>query len=204
MDILKKLTLCTFLTNLLLIPSSFAWIKVYEKNGVIYIVGEGEKRFKKPGRKKLTSIKEKAKFYAKKHGIPEKLFLNLIRAESNFNPRAVSPKGAIGLCQLMPETAKELGVKDVFDIDENLNAGAKYLKQLYKKYGNWKLALAAYNAGSGAVEKYGGIPPYKETQNYVKRILSSSNLKLKSRKKRYKIVMKKKGDTIIITQEFIK
>ncbi len=201
METLKKLTLCIFLTNALLAPPSFGWIKVYEKNGVIYIIGEGEKIFKKPDRRKLTSIKEKVKFYAKKYGIPEKLFLNLVKAESNFNPKAVSPKGAKGLCQLMPETAKEFGVKNVFDIDENLDAGARYLKQLYKKYRSWKLALAAYNAGSKTVDRYGGIPPYRETRNYVKKVLSGKSWKTHSRK--YRIVMKKKGDTILIMQQFI-
>ncbi|MEO2083709.1 MAG: lytic transglycosylase domain-containing protein, partial [Desulfurobacteriaceae bacterium] len=130
---------------------------------------------------------------------PEKLFLELVKAESNFNPKAVSKKGAMGLCQLMPETARELGVKDPFDPDENLNAGAKFLSRLYRKYRNWEKALAAYNAGEGAVDRYGGVPPYRETTNYVKRIIEKVE-----RKKRYRLKISRRGNTVIISQEFIK
>ena len=96
----------------------------------------------------------------------------LIQAESAFNPRAVSPKGARGLMQLMPATAAEHAVADPFNPAENIRAGVKYLKQLLDSYdGKVELALAAYNAGPGAVKKYGGkVPPYRETQNYVARI----------------------------------
>ncbi len=96
----------------------------------------------------------------------------LIQAESAFNPRAVSSKGAMGLMQLMPATAAEHGVLDPFNPAENIRAGVKYLKQLLVSYeGRVELALAAYNAGPGAVKKYGGkVPPYRETQNYVARI----------------------------------
>ena len=99
----------------------------------------------------------------------------LIQAESAFNPRAVSPKGALGLMQLMPATAAELGVTDAFNPVQNVRAGVKYLKQLLDTYdGRVELALAAYNAGPGAVKKYGGkVPPYRETQNYVARIQGS-------------------------------
>jgi len=197
----KIFTLCIFLINLFSMPAS-GWIKIYEKNGVVYIVGEGEKRFKKPEVKKVNYIKEKVRCYARKYGIPENLFLNLVKAESNFNPKAVSSKGARGLCQLMPDTARMLGVKNVFDVDENLEAGAKYLKMLYKKYKNWKLALAAYNAGSGAVDRYGSVPPYEETQNYVRRILEKKENYSRIRKK-YRIVMKKIGNTVIISQQYI-
>lgn len=150
---------------------------------------------------------EKAKLYARKYGLPERLFVELVKAESNFNPRAVSPKGAMGLCQLMPQTARELGVKNPFDPDENLNAGAKLLRKLYLKYRNWKLALAAYNAGEGAVERYGGVPPYRETENYVKRILSrvkGRKVRVRKRRVRYRIVTLQRGDTVIIAQEFIR
>jgi soluble lytic murein transglycosylase-like protein len=101
----------------------------------------------------------------------------LIQAESAFNPRAVSPKGALGLMQLMPETAAELGVTDAFNPAENVRGGVRYLKQLLVKYdGRVELALAAYNAGPGAVKKYGGrVPPYRETQNYVARIQGSAD-----------------------------
>lgn len=105
-------------------------------------------------------------------GIPEDLFLNLVQAESAFNPGATSKAGAHGLAQLMPGTAKQLGV-DINDPVQNVKGGARYLREQYDKFGDWSLALAAYNAGPGAVQKYGGIPPYKETQAYVKKILGS-------------------------------
>ncbi|MCD6363720.1 MAG: lytic transglycosylase domain-containing protein [Synergistetes bacterium] len=97
----------------------------------------------------------------------------VIQAESGFNPRAVSSKGAMGLMQLMPATARELGVSDPFDIEDNIMGGVKYLRYLSEKYkGNLELILAAYNAGPYAVDRYRGIPPYRETQNYVQRVLS--------------------------------
>lgn len=106
---------------------------------------------------------------ARRHGVPEDLFLRLVQQESNFNPRAVSTKGAIGLAQLMPGTARDLRV-DPNDPAQNLDGGARYLKEQYRTFGNWRLALAAYNAGPGAVQKHGGIPPFRETRNYVKKI----------------------------------
>ena len=201
---LKKLGLCTFLISLIVLPhNAFGWIRVYEKNGVIYITGSGEKEFKKPNNAK--TIEEKVVYYAKKYNLPVRIFRELVKAESNFNPKAVSKKGAMGLCQLMPETAKRLGVKDPFNVDENLNAGAKLLRKLYRKYRSWKLALAAYNAGEEAVEKYGGIPPYRETRNYVKRILGNvppGETRKRQRRRNYRIVVYRKGDTVIIAQQF--
>lgn len=102
--------------------------------------------------------------------------LNLLKAigkaESNFNPQAVSSAGAQGVMQLMPATARSLGVTDSFDARSNIMGGAKYISGLLDKYnGNVALALSAYNAGSGNVAKYGGIPPFKETQNYVKKVM---------------------------------
>lgn len=113
-----------------------------------------------------------AKAMARKHGIPENLFLRLVQQESGWKPKALSHKGAIGLAQLMPGTARRLGVNP-HDPQQNLEGGARYLKRMYNKFGSWRLALAAYNAGPGAVEKYNGIPPYKETKNYVRKILGS-------------------------------
>ena len=107
---------------------------------------------------------------AYRYGIPADLFSRLVQQESNWNPRAKSHKGAIGLAQLMPGTARSLGV-DPHDPAQNLDGGARYLSRMYKKFGTWRLALAAYNAGPEAVAKYDGVPPYKETKNYVKRIL---------------------------------
>ena len=111
---------------------------------------------------------------AQKHGLDEKLITHLIAVESNFNPKAVSPKQAQGLMQLLPKTAAQYSVANVFDPAQNIEAGSHYLKDLLEKYkGNLQLALAAYNAGPDMVERYGGIPPFPETQNYVKRIVSA-------------------------------
>lgn len=110
--------------------------------------------------------------HASRQGIRADLVRAVIQVESAFNPRAVSPKGAMGLMQLMPATAARFGVRDPFNAAENIRAGVTYLRQLLDRYDdNEQLALAAYNAGPGAVDKYGSkIPPYKETQNYVLKI----------------------------------
>ena len=113
---------------------------------------------------------EVAKSAARKHNVPEDLFLRLVQQESGWNVGALSNKGATGLAQLMPGTANTLGV-DINDPGQNLEGGARYLRQMFDKFGTWKLALAAYNAGPGAVEEHGGVPPYAETENYVSKIL---------------------------------
>lgn len=108
-----------------------------------------------------------ARAAARKHGVPEDLFLRLVQQESGWNPNARSHKGARGLAQLMPGTAAKLGVNPADPI-QNLEGGARYLRMMYNTFGDWRLALAAYNAGPGAVAKYRGIPPYRETTNYVR------------------------------------
>lgn len=110
---------------------------------------------------------------AQKYGVDAKFIKAIIQQESGFNPNATSWCGAMGMMQLMPETAKGLGVKNAYDPRENIMGGVKYIKQQLDQFGGDKeKALAAYNAGPGAVQKYGGIPPYRETQGYVKNIMS--------------------------------
>jgi hypothetical protein len=109
---------------------------------------------------------------ANRYGIPERLVTAVIRAESGFNPRAVSRKGAQGLMQLMPSTASVLGVRNSFDPRENIDGGVRHLRGMIDRFpGNLPFAIAAYNAGEKAVTAYGGIPPYPETQDYVGRVL---------------------------------
>lgn len=111
-----------------------------------------------------------ARTAARRHGVPEDLFLRLVQTELRFRPAAKSTKGAIGLAQLMPGTARLLGVNP-HDPGQNLEGGARYLSQQYRRFGDWRLALAAYNAGPDAVARYRGVPPYRETQAYVRAIL---------------------------------
>jgi len=131
-----------------------------------------------PGKGKPLVVKyrgqylDMAKQAARRHGVPEELFVRLVQQESAWNAKAKSPKGAIGLAQLMPQTARSLGVNP-HDPKQNLEGGARYLKQQYRTFKSWRLALAAYNAGPGAVKKHNGIPPYRETQNYVRRIMGA-------------------------------
>jgi soluble lytic murein transglycosylase-like protein len=107
-----------------------------------------------------------------RYGIPERLVTAVIRAESGFNPRAVSRKGAQGLMQLMPATASTLGVRNSFDPRENIHGGVRHLRGLIDRFpGNLPFAIAAYNAGEKAVLAYGGIPPYPETQDYVGKVM---------------------------------
>ena len=109
---------------------------------------------------------------ARRHGLDPALVLAVASVESGFQPKAVSPKGAQGLMQLMPATASSLGVADAFDPETNLEGGSRYLAELIALYGgDLTKALAAYNAGPGAVKRHGGVPPYQETRAYVKKVL---------------------------------
>jgi cell wall-associated NlpC family hydrolase len=115
----------------------------------------------------MQTIREASKAY----GIPQGLLERQIMAESGGNPGAHSPVGAVGMMQLMPATARGLGVNNPLDPRENILGGAKYLREQFDKFGNWREALAAYNAGPGAVVKYGGVPPFAETRDYVSKIM---------------------------------
>ena len=116
------------------------------------------------------TLTQATEHYARGFGLDADLLVALVWTESRFCQTAVSPKGAIGLGQLMPPTAAELGV-DPHDIHQNLWGAARYLRERYTEFNDWTLALAAYNAGPGAVAKYGGVPPFEETQAYVRRVL---------------------------------
>lgn len=129
-----------------------------------------------------SAVRERFEPLVQEHAARNSLRPDLVRAviqvESGFNPRATSPKGAMGLMQLMPGTARELGVRNAYDPGDNIRGGTVYLRQLLDKYdGNEELALAAYNAGSGAVDRYGRqVPPYQETKDYVRKVGSVSEL----------------------------
>jgi soluble lytic murein transglycosylase-like protein len=117
--------------------------------------------------------KEKIQNLTQKHQVREDLVIAVAKAESSFNPLAISPKGAVGIMQLMKETARQYGVINRYNANENLEAGVKHLKYLYEKFkGNIPLTLAAYNAGEEAVSKYNGVPPFPETKNYIRRVMS--------------------------------
>lgn len=123
-----------------------------------------------PRAQPVLAPKQLADQAAERYGLPPELVRSVMKAESGFAPRAVSPKGAIGLMQLMPATAQSLGA-DPYDPAANVDAGARYLRELLEKYdGGLRHALAAYNAGPAAVEKYRGVPPYAETINYIRRV----------------------------------
>ncbi len=112
--------------------------------------------------------------YALKYNVPAELIHSIIRAESNYDSQAVSPKGAVGLMQLMPETASQYGVKDRFDPEDNIRGGVRFLKDLCRLFSNnTKMVLAAYNAGQEALKKYNGIPPYQETIDYIQKVMES-------------------------------
>ena len=149
------------------LPKFSDYMKIAPPQGLKYKVAELPSLSKGQIQQMVGQISEKYK-------IDDKLVMALIQQESNFNSTAVSKAGAVGLMQLMPATAKTLGVSNPFSAEQNIEGGVKHLKNMLAKYnGNLILALAAYNAGAGSVDKYGGVPPYKETQNYVRKILAN-------------------------------
>jgi len=132
-----------------------------------------QKHSKNNVRQRIDSCIELA---SQKYDVPSELIRGIIKAESGFKPDVVSPAGARGLMQLMPGTAEDLGVKNPFDIYENIDGGVRYFKQMMNKFdGDVKLSLAAYNAGPGAVERYEGVPPYRETQRYIRKVMKYSD-----------------------------
>ena len=153
-----------------------------DENGVMHFTNtptSSNQKFKLFLREKpKTSLRYSTKKYddiianaSQQYGVSFPLLKAIIKAESGFNPRAVSKKGAKGLMQIMPQNFKLLGIKDPFDPSQNIHAGARYFKQMYDRFGKLALSLAAYNAGPKAVELYKTVPPYEETEEYVKRVL---------------------------------
>jgi len=119
-----------------------------------------------------ASVTDLVREYAGRFDLPPEIVIAVIEAESGGNPRAVSRAGAMGLMQLMPDTARSLGVANPFEPAQNVEGGCHYLKEMFTRFHSWPLALAAYNAGPGAVARYGGVPPYPETRRYVSRVLA--------------------------------
>ena len=120
------------------------------------------------------ALRGMARDYAVRNRISPSLVTAVIETESSFNPRALSPRGAMGLMQLMPDTARELDVEDPFEPEQNIRGGVQLLRRLLDRYnGDYRMALAAYNAGEGAVARSGGVPDYPETQEYVRRVIGA-------------------------------
>jgi soluble lytic murein transglycosylase-like protein len=182
---------CWLVWALLSLPAAAEILVVQDKEGKITITNENagsmKKRYKgykvtsdsvtyigsAASSKVPSKYRAKIKKLAQKYGLEESLITAVIRAESGFNPFAVSKKGAVGIMQLMPDTARKYSVMNRYNEDQNMDAGVRHLKYLYKKYnGNLPLTLAAYNAGEEAVKKHGGIPPYKETRVYIKIVMA--------------------------------
>lgn len=159
------------------IPEKYEANKNFQRINIQYqpiSVPKKYKTFTSPKMYTPGNISELVKRYASAYGVDEGLVCAVIKCESNFNPNAVSPAGACGLMQLMPGTAEEMGVKRIFDPAENIAGGVQYLSKMLNIFnGDVNLALAGYNAGPEAVKRYGGIPPYAETQTYVKRVVNA-------------------------------
>jgi len=151
-------------------------ILVRRAPGAVYIPGASQKASYAPsprafGGRNVAAFDQLILRAARRHGLPPALVKAVVKAESNFQPNAISDKGAQGLMQLMPATAEDLGVDHPFTPEENVLGGSRYLREMYDRFGDWEHALAAYNAGPGAVDRFGGVPPYAETQEYVERVL---------------------------------
>jgi len=142
---------------------------------VKYVYNNSKSRVGKPGSYRFSKAYDHIiTAAAQRNNLDPMLVKSVIKVESDFNRFTISPKGARGLMQLMPGTARNLGVTNSFDPTENIHGGARYLRKMLKRFdGNTKLALAAYNAGPTAVETYGGVPPYKETMRYIKKVMNA-------------------------------
>jgi len=170
---LKKVIDISFLALFLCATTVYSQVYLRDSGGSLLLTNIPQpdyirlKKFKKAHKDEYKKMAQKA---ALKYGLSYELLDAVIETESGYNPQAISCKGAQGLMQLMPTTADALKVNNAFDPEENIDAGARYLKAMVDRYGSVELALAAYNAGPKAVDKYKDIPPYRETQGYVKKI----------------------------------
>jgi soluble lytic murein transglycosylase-like protein len=183
----KKLTICILITIIAVFATSGALADIYryiDENGVMHFTNAPtsssgdyklflrERRYPAPSWYDAEKYDDLISEASKRHGVSFPLLKAIIKAESDFDPQAVSKKGAMGLMQIMPQNFKLLGLEDPFDPTQNINAGARYFKQLYDRFGGkLALSLAAYNAGPSVVDRYQTIPPYEETEEYVRRVL---------------------------------
>jgi soluble lytic murein transglycosylase-like protein len=176
----SRLAIWTFAAWALANAPAAAEVRVEQRGGVLYVMEDSRataysavgRSVSTTGPFSGTAYRDLIKQAAERYALPITLIDALIRVESNFDPRAISSKGARGLMQLMPGTARLLGVHDVFDVAQNIDGGARHLRALVDRYaGNLAVALAAYNAGAEAVTRHGGIPPFAETRAYIDRVL---------------------------------